>query len=63
MGASLLVFANKTDVTGCMTDDEIGRVSSTLPVWSGGLLTSPGTATRCNQDAQMGRLPMQCHYG
>ena len=26
MGASLLVFANKTDVVGCMTDDEIGKV-------------------------------------
>lgn len=26
MGASLLVFANKTDVSGCMTDDEIRKV-------------------------------------
>ena len=26
MGATLLVFANKTDVGGCMTDDEIGKV-------------------------------------
>ena len=26
MGASLLVFANKTDVGGCMTDDEIKKV-------------------------------------
>lgn len=26
MGASLLVFANKTDVGGCMTDDEIATV-------------------------------------
>ena len=26
MGASLLVFANKTDVSGCMTDDEIKKV-------------------------------------
>ncbi|CAD6570917.1 MAG: hypothetical protein ASARMPRED_004071 [Alectoria sarmentosa] len=25
MGATLLVFANKTDVGGCMTDDEIGK--------------------------------------
>ncbi len=30
MGASLLVFANKTDVTGCMADDEIGRVRVAL---------------------------------
>lgn len=26
MGASLLVFSNKTDVDGCMTDDEIRKV-------------------------------------
>lgn len=26
MGASLLVFANKTDVKGCMADDEIHEV-------------------------------------
>lgn len=26
MGASLLVFANKTDVGGCMTDNEIAKV-------------------------------------
>lgn len=26
MGASLLVFANKTDVGGCMTEDEIRKV-------------------------------------
>ena len=26
MGASLLVFANKTDVNGCLTDDEIRKV-------------------------------------
>lgn len=26
MGASLLVFANKTDVGSCMTDDEIRKV-------------------------------------
>lgn len=27
LGASLLVFANKTDVQGCMTPDEIREVS------------------------------------
>jgi ADP-ribosylation factor-like protein 2 len=27
MGASLLVFLNKTDVEGCMTEDEVRRVS------------------------------------
>lgn len=26
MGASLLVYSNKTDVAGCMTDDEIRKV-------------------------------------
>ena len=26
MGASLLIFSNKTDVDGCMTDDEIRNV-------------------------------------
>jgi ADP-ribosylation factor-like protein 2 len=29
-GASLLVFANKTDVAGCMTGDELSRVGLTL---------------------------------
>ena len=28
MGASLLVFSNKTDVGGCMTDDEIRKVAT-----------------------------------
>jgi ADP-ribosylation factor-like protein 2 len=28
MGASLLVFSNKTDVDGCMSDDEIRQVLS-----------------------------------
>lgn len=27
MGASLLVFLNKTDVEGCMTEDEVREVS------------------------------------
>ena len=31
MGASLLVFANKADVSGCMTDDEIREVETPLP--------------------------------
>lgn len=26
MGASLLVFLNKTDVDGCMTEDEVRKV-------------------------------------
>lgn len=30
MGASLLVFANKTDVGSCMTDEEIRQVCRTL---------------------------------
>lgn len=66
MGASLLVFANKTDVGGCMTDDEIGKVRdrySTRRVLPEGQLTSPGTATRCNQDAQVDHPPMQRNQG
>ena len=27
MGASLLIFANKTDIAGCMEEDEIRVVS------------------------------------
>lgn len=27
MGASLLIFLNKTDVEGCMTQDEVRKVS------------------------------------
>ena len=30
MGASLLVFSNKTDVGGCMSDDEIRAVFPSL---------------------------------
>ena len=30
MGASLLVFANKVDIDGCMNDDEIREVSCIL---------------------------------
>ena len=30
MGASLLVFANKIDVAGCMNDEEIRKVHSIL---------------------------------
>lgn len=65
MGASLLVFANKTDVGGCMTDDEMRKVGDcTLPVLSGeGRLILPGVATRCNQDAQVGYFPMQRNHG
>ena len=65
MGASLLVFANKTDVGGCMTDDEIRKVRDcTLPVLSGeGGLIQSGAATRCNQDAQVGYFSMQRNHG
>ena len=63
MGASLLVFANKTDVGGCMTDDEIRKVGDcTLPALSEGRLISPGVATRCNQDTQVGYFPMQRNH-
>lgn len=36
MGASLLIFLNKTDVEGCMNEDEVREVSHTRPSgWSG----------------------------
>ena len=63
MGASLLVFANKTDVSGCMIDDEIREVETLFPLLSGGRLTPLGAATRCNTDAQVDHLPMQCNHG
>lgn len=31
MGASLLIFLNKTDVEGCMAEDEVRQVSKYLP--------------------------------
>jgi len=52
MGASVLVFLNKTDVDECMTADEVRTVTSSNP-WcplSGFVLITAGTAIRCYQD-------------
>ena len=42
MGASLLVFSNKTDIAGCMEDDEIRTVRS-VTLWGILRLMSPGS--------------------
>lgn len=67
MGASLLVFANKTDVGGCMTEDEIGKVQKSIPTLPGVRKNTadifPGTAAGRNQDAQVDYPPMQCYHG
>lgn len=57
MGASLLVFANKTDVGNCMTDEEIRQVCQTLGSRTLDL-TTVGSPTRCNQNTQMDNCPM-----
>lgn len=59
MGASLLVFANKTDIDDCMTDSEIQQVSddgSCGPTKDKRIyseLINSGASTGRNQDAQM----------
>lgn len=57
MGASLLVFANKTDVGNCMTDEEICQVCQTLASCNLDLTTA-GSPIRCNQNTQMDNCPM-----
>jgi hypothetical protein len=68
-GASLLVFKNKSDVPGAMTEDEVREVCD---VWTslraGGLLsgqlavlTGVGPATRRDPDTQMAHHDMQRH--
>lgn len=57
MGASLLVFANKTDVGNCMTDEDIRQVcqifaSMTLD------LTTLGSSIEFNQNTQMDNCSM-----
>lgn len=64
MGASLLIFLNKTDVGGCMTESDIHEVRSashhsfwqfTNDLWC------IGSSIRCHQNAQMGNISMQCY--
>ena len=54
MGASLLVFLNKTDVEGCMTDEEVrqARTSVVLELDMDRLIYA-GTAIEHYQDTQM----------
>jgi hypothetical protein len=40
MGASLLVFLNKTDVKGCMNEEEVRQVNSLLFATPGSTLPS-----------------------
>ena len=66
MGASLLVFANKTDVDGCMNDEDIrkvklrglSRVNLTVVLLIAGLT---GTPSGCHPYAQMDYKTVQCN--
>lgn len=57
MGASLLVFSNKTDVEACMTAEEIRRVLCVIHCRSRLLVLTLviGASTGHDQDAQMDR--------
>lgn len=57
MGASLLVFANKTDVGNCMTDEEIRQVCQSLASMTLDL-TTVGSSIECNQNTQMDNCSM-----
>jgi hypothetical protein len=60
MGASLLIFLNKTDVNGCMTESDIHEVrpfSLFIRQYSNQLWCI-GSSIGCNQNAQMGDIPM-----
>lgn len=50
-GASLLIFSNKTDIAGCMSDDEIRKASYVGSELCGEGLTYSGARTGLNQDA------------
>ncbi len=62
MGASLLVFSNKTDVEGCMSDSDIRQVDDAPEIFSQTRLTVTGASTGRNQDAQMDYHTLQCNY-
>lgn len=64
MGASLLIFLNKTDVGGCMTESDIHEVRqvSLHSLWQfTDDLWFIGSSIRCHQNAQMGNISMQCY--
>ena len=66
MGASLLVFANKTDVDGCMNDEDIRKVSPDVSPGMTIVLLRPGltgTPSGCYPYAQMDYKTVQCNDG
>ena len=60
MGASLLVLLNKTDVAGCMGEEEARQVSACMasPLRK---LTGTGTGIGRHQDARLEHISMQCN--
>lgn len=60
-GASLLIFSNKTDIAGSMSDEDIRKASYVGSELCGEGLTDSGARTGLDQDAQMDYHPMQCH--
>lgn len=66
MGASLLVFKNKSDVPGSMTEGEVQQVSGLKDFQfltrAFRPMTFPtGASTGLDQDAQMDHHGLQCH--
>ena len=63
MGASLLVFSNKTDVGGCMSDDEIRAVfPALLLIRAADADPFIGASPGFDQDAPMDRHWVQCNH-
>ena len=66
MGASLLVFKNKSDVPGSMTEGEVRQVSGLkdFSVFDAGVSANDiptGASTGLDKDAQMDHHGLQCH--
>ena len=66
MGASLLVFKNKSDVPGCMSEDDIREVCATrlTPPHKAKLAAKSiaGFTTRQHPDTQMAHPALLRHY-
>ena len=64
-GASLLVFANKQDLPGAMSSEEIKTVSTVhAAILSGSSPLFPGTAAGLYRDTSLDDSAMQCrHWG
>lgn len=60
-GACLLIFANKTDVDGCMTEAEILQVGDVLSLQAENALTHLVASVTRNSDTSMAHSTMQCH--